>query len=188
MVYYKFIDDSSDSRKIQHETGILLLRKIISDKFGYEILENDIAIHERGKPYLPSFGNIHFSISHCRGLCCCIAGSDECGIDCEKIRDFRPNVIKRVFTASEQKWFDMVEAQDKPRFFFVLWTLKEAYGKYTGRGIADMRNISFSVQNGVLSSDKAQLDFFVYELDGYLLSICVKKGADPECSFGKRIY
>lgn len=188
MVYYRFIDDSSDTRKIQHETGILLLKKIMHEKFGCEITEKDISAHDGGKPYLSDRENVFFSISHCRGLCCCIAESTECGIDCEKIRDFRPNVVRRVFTASEVKWFDDLKSAEKPRFFFILWTLKEAYGKYTGRGIADMKNVSFSIENGILTSDKASLDFFVYEHDGYILSVCIDKGKTPQCTFGKRIY
>ncbi|MCI7767838.1 MAG: 4'-phosphopantetheinyl transferase superfamily protein [Oscillospiraceae bacterium] len=182
------MDIGSDSRKNQHETGIMLLQKIIYDKFGYEINEKDIAHQKLGKPYLPSHEEVRFSISHCRGLCCCIAGESKYGIDCENIRDFRPNVVKRVFTASEAKWFDSVEEQEKPRYFFIIWTLKEAFGKYTGMGIADMKNVSFSLENGILTSDKADLDFFVYEHDGYILSICVNKGEEPDCTFGNRIY
>ena len=188
MVDYRFIDDKADKRKIQHETGITLLQDIIYKKYGYEISENDIAAAEHGKPYLYEIKDVFFSISHCEGLCCCIVSSSECGIDCEKIRDFRPNVIKRVFTDDELKWFDGISSHEKPRFFFILWTLKESFGKYTGRGIADMKNVSFSFENGILSSDKPQLDFLVYEHDGYLLSVCVKKGEKPQCDFGKKIY
>ena len=188
MVDYRFIDDKAEKRKIQNEAGITLLHDIIRDKCGFEITESDIVRGEWGKPYLRENNEVYFSISHCDGLCSCIVCSSECGIDCEKIRDFRPNVIKRIFTANETKWFDRIDPHDKPRFFFILWTLKEAYGKYTGRGIADMKNVSFSFENGHLSSDKPGLDFFVYEYNGYLLSICVEKGVKPQCSFGNRIY
>lgn len=187
MVYYRFIDDSSSKRQIQHNSGFELLRGALRSEYGFDITESDIITAEKGKPYL--CGNkCFFSISHCDGLCCCIVNPCECGIDCEKIRNYRTNVVRRVLTETEKNWFDRLEANMKNRFFFILWTLKEAFGKYTGNGIADMKNVSFSIDNGVLSSDMPELDFFVYELDGYVLSICVKKGQSPHCHFGNRIY
>ena len=147
MVDYRFIDDKADKQKIQHETGLTLLQDIIRDKFGHEITESDIVRGKLGKPYMYGRKDVFFNISHCDGLCCCIVCSSECGIDCEMIGEFRPNVIKRVFTSDELEWFEKIDAHDKPRIFFILWTLKEAYGKYTGRGIADMKNVSFAFDN-----------------------------------------
>lgn len=188
MVYYRFIDDSRDKRQIQHHSGFELLKIGLRKEFGLDISESDIITAEKGKPYLLGNKNCFFSISHCDGLCCCIVSPCECGIDCESIRDFRPNVISRIFTSDEIMWFDSLDTKRKNRFFFILWTLKEAYGKFTGNGIADMKNVSFTFGNGILKSDKALLDFFVYEQNEYILSICVKKGQSPDCFFGNRIY
>lgn len=188
MLYYRFIDDSTNKREIQHNSGFELLKEGLLKEFGFDITESNIFTADNGKPYLNEVSDCFFSISHCDGMCCCIISSCECGIDCENIRDFRPNIIKRIFTDEEKKWFDSLDIALKSRYFFILWTLKEAYGKFTGNGIADMKNASFNFENGILKSDKALLDFFVYELDGYILSICVKKGQSPDCSFGNRIY
>lgn len=188
MVYYRFIDDSSNKRQIQHNSGFELLKENVYRKYGYDITDNDIFTAEKGKPYLRGYNNCFFSLSHCNGLCCCIVTHCECGIDCENIRGYRPNVIKRIFTNDEIMWFDSLEPNMKNRYFFILWTLKEAYGKFTGRGIADMKNVSFSIKNDALVSDKLHLDFFVYELDGYILSVCLEKGESPDCDFGNRIY
>ena len=188
MVYYRFIDDSSNKRQIQHNSGFILLKEGLLKEYGYNITESDIFTADKGKPYLRGRNDCFFSISHCDGLCCCIITSCECGIDCEKIRDYRPNVVRRIFTDSEQLWFGQLDPNDRNRFFFILWTLKESFGKFTGKGIADMKNVSFSIDNGVLKSDKSHLNFFVYEIDGYILSTCVKKGQSPNCTFGKRIY
>ena len=116
-----------------------------------------------------------------------MVSTEECGIDCEKIRKYRPNIISRVFTESEAEWFSTLPCPDTARYFFILWTLKEAYGKYTGKGIADMKNISFAIDKNVLKSDKPQLDFHVYEQDGYILSVCTKKGTPIRRTFGKQI-
>lgn len=188
MVNYRFIDDSSSKRQIQHNSGFELLKESLHKEFGLDISQDDIYSAESGKPYLRGSSSRFFSISHCDGLCCCIVSPCECGIDCENVREFRPNVIRRIFTDMEREFFDSLDPCMKNRFFFILWTLKEAYGKFTGKGIADMKNVTFSFKSGVLSSDKPEQDFFVYELDGYILSICVKKGQSPDCTFGKRIY
>lgn len=184
MIDFLYINDNENKRKIQHDAGIRLLEKIMREKYGRYISESDIIISENGKPHID---NCHFNISHCEGLCCCIVSSNECGIDCEKIRQYRPNIISRVFSESEAEWFSTLPCCDKNRFFFIFWTLKEAYGKYTGKGIADMKNISFAIDNNVLKSDKTQLDFYVYEQDGYILSVCTKKGTPMQCTFGKQI-
>ncbi len=193
MVYYRFINDKTDKRKIQHESGFSLLQDIMRERFGYDIIESDIIMDENGKPYLRGFDNIFFNISHCDGLCCAIVTiGNRCGIDCEKIRPFRENVCRRVFTDEERKMFDSLSAGEKNFFFFVLWTLKEAFGKFTGKGIADMKNISFSFGSGQLVSSCPELDFRVFQKEDYILSTCYEKSAadlqNTECSFGKRIY
>lgn len=188
MVKYRFIEDSFNKRQVQHNSGFKLLKECIYRKYGFNITENDIYSSENGKPYLRGIDNCFFSISHCDGLCCCIVNPFECGIDCEKIRDYRPNVIRRILTDTENAFFDSLAHEDKNRFFFILWTLKEAYGKFTGKGIADMKNVSFSFDNDVLSSNKTELDFFVYELNRYILSVCVMKGQSPDCTFGTKIF
>lgn len=189
MVYYKYVGTNVNKREIQHKTGFELLQKLMHNEYGSDIIESDITLDPNGKPCFAYYRNIFFNISHCDGLCCVIVIADgQCGIDCEKVRDYRPNVIRRVFTEDEAKWFDSLPHSDKKRFFFILWTLKEAYGKYTGKGIGDMKNVSFSFENNKLVSNKTQLDFYVYEDEGYIMSLCVNKSTAPDCFFGKRIY
>ena len=184
MIDFRYINDSVNKHQVQHDAGIKLLNEMLFETYGRVISESDIKKQENGKPYIDG---CHFSISHCEGLCCCMVSTEECGIDCERIREYRPNTISRVFTESESEWFSTLPCCDKGRYFFILWTLKEAYGKYTGKGIADMKNVSFAIDNSVLKSDKPQLDFYVYEQDGYILSVCTKKGAPIRCTFGKQI-
>ena len=184
MIDFLYIMDSENKRKIQHDAGIKLLSEMLFQAYGKKISESDIKKKENGKPYIDG---CNFSISHCDGLCCCMVSSEQCGIDCEKIREHRPNIISRVFTDNESEWFRALPRCDADRWFFILWTLKEAYGKYTGKGIADMKNVSFAIDDNVLKSDKPQLDFCVFEQDGYILSVCTKKGAPLQCAFGKRI-
>lgn len=188
MIYYKFIDDKVSKRDVQHKTGFELLQKAMREEYGLDIIESDITSDKNGKPCFLSYRDTFFNISHCDGLCCVIVSPDEpCGIDCELIREHRPNVINRVFNDDEAEWFGSLPCCDRDRYFYILWTLKEAYGKFTGKGIADMKNVSFALNNGVLTSNKPQLDFFVYNRDNYILSVCTKKGTPIRCTFGKQI-
>lgn len=77
------------------------------------------------------------SLSHSHGLSgCAISAKEGLGLDLEPLKR-RPNwqkVVRRWFTLSEQDWLlDRDSAED----FLKVWTLKEAWLKATGRGIAN---------------------------------------------------
>ena len=56
-----------------------------------------------GKPSLALFPDIHYNISHAEGIAACIVSDFECGIDCERVREYRPNVMKRAFSEKERE-------------------------------------------------------------------------------------
>lgn len=88
--------------------------------------------NERGKPICAHGPAI--SISHAGDhVACAVAASGEVGIDLEIIdlqRD-APRLARRFFAPAEADW---LETQPPDRFF-MLWVLKEAYGKATGDGV-----------------------------------------------------
>ena len=102
-----------------------------------------------GKPYFTEaeFEGIFFSRSDTKG-CKTIGFSDnEIGVDCENTKE-RPGIrfqaiAKRCFTEDELEYLDS-EAAGATERFFELWTAKEAYMKYTGKGFAEEFR-SFSV-------------------------------------------
>lgn len=77
----------------------------------------------------------HLSLSHSRGLAAVATGVRPLGIDIEpgQRKPDWARVSKRWFSAVEQEW--LFRAND-PFSFLKLWTLKEAWLKATGRGIA----------------------------------------------------
>lgn len=84
---------------------------------------------DHGKPYLAD-GQAYFSISH-SGEWVALAVSDrEIGVDLQVSSPIRPSVLRRCFTADEQ-----IMIGKDAGVFTRLWTQKEAYAKYTGRGI-----------------------------------------------------
>ncbi|GGC67812.1 hypothetical protein GCM10011362_15340 [Marinobacter halophilus] len=77
----------------------------------------------------------HLSLSHSKGLTAVAAGTQPLGIDIEPSQR-KPDwtgLAKRWFSAVEQEW--LFRAND-PFSFLKVWTLKEAWLKATGRGIA----------------------------------------------------
>lgn len=111
-------------------------------KLEYNISEPQEFIYsEKGKPYLKKYDDIFFCMSHCKNGVCCAVSDREVGIDIESIREIRPAIIKRV--CSDEECVLVKNAALPNREFIRLWTMKEAYLKFTGSGIGvDMCKIT----------------------------------------------
>lgn len=95
---------------------------------------------EQGRPYveLPAQTELHFNLAHTQGLVVlAVARMPEIGVDVER-DDTRANpaVARRYFSPAEVAALEALPAEEQPRRFRRLWTLKEAYLKATGAGIA----------------------------------------------------
>jgi len=94
---------------------------------------------EHGKPELESpslVSNIRFNLTHTEGLSACvIALNRSCGIDAENIH--RKNKLKavarRLFAKEELALLDDTNINQQ---FYYFWTLREAYVKALGAGLA----------------------------------------------------
>lgn len=129
MVYYTIFEGKSD-RFIEHKIAYELLKKCLFQQFG--ISDYTIKTGEFGKPYLLEYPDIKFNLSHCTNLAVCGISDKEIGADAELVRKYNPNAM-RIFSPNERR---LVETCLRPEYeFFRIWTLKEALGKYTGRGI-----------------------------------------------------
>ncbi|MEO1815977.1 MAG: 4'-phosphopantetheinyl transferase superfamily protein [Acetobacterium sp.] len=93
-----------------------------------------IAPGEDGKPMLSDYPDIHFNLSHSGHYVVCGLGVQAVGVDIQKME--RPNLklARRFFASSEADWLWALPAEQQIRGFYDLWTLKEAYMKYTGKG------------------------------------------------------
>lgn len=145
---YKPVSESPREINIQeHELGRQLLYTFLRDKRGIPLSPADISVTEKGKPYLPAYPEIHFNISHCNGLVVCAIDEESVGVDCERPGYFGEILIRKVLAASEQQLLAEKATTDQARqeWFFRLWTLKEAYVKWTGTGVdTDLTAFSFS--------------------------------------------
>jgi len=90
-----------------------------------------------------------FNISHTPGLVACVIGLDsDCGVDVERLHAPRnPQAIARkMFATGEQADLGKRTGSDYLERFFRYWTLREAYCKATGLGIARApKNFAFQI-------------------------------------------
>jgi 4'-phosphopantetheinyl transferase len=82
--------------------------------------------------------DLRFNLSHTEGLiACAVTVGREVGVDVEHIgRRLLHDVPGRFFAAREVVDLKSLPAADQPRVFFDYWTLKEAYIKARGFGLA----------------------------------------------------
>ena len=95
-----------------------------------------------------------FNVSHSHNLAVyAIALNRSVGIDLEYLRQI-PNVqqlAKRFFSPDESTIINTLDKEQQEEFFFRVWTIKEAYLKATGEGLAGLPNIavSFTQENAI---------------------------------------
>lgn len=88
-----------------------------------------------GKPYFPDRA-FDFSLSHAGSRVLCALSRRPVGCDLERFRTPNAALAERWFCPEEQVWLALARSpQEERERFFLLWTLKESYGKMTGEGI-----------------------------------------------------
>lgn len=160
---------TSDKYKRESTAAYSLLAEMLEYHFGISIKDVHIALNEYGKPFIAD-KNVFFNLSHSTGIVVCAVSNENIGVDVELIREAKPLIINKCFTARES------ESVITPRDFYRLWTLKEAYFKYIGTGInRSMADIEFvfdsgihCFENGVLSA----LTFKSFDIGEHVISLC----------------
>lgn len=154
--------------------------KTISKEFARSILSmylnvdgNDLVIFENnyGKPYLRDYPNVHYNISHTRGVIVCALSDKPVGVDIEKVKSFNSRIVGRFYTKNEQDYVYATQDGQEDRFTEI-WSKKEAYVKWLGLGLA-MHFDSFDVLS---IKDEA---IFITQLsnDNYI-SVCTFQSYD----------
>ena len=134
--------------------------------------------NEHGKPSLTEYPEINYNLSHANGIAVCLVSDTECGVDCEGVRPYRPNVVRRAFSDNEKLLIENVPNTERDLLFFRLWTLKEAYVKAIGIGISyPLNTVEFSFTGDKIISSVKDHYFRQYILrDGrFIVSVCEKK-------------
>lgn len=166
----------------KHEIARMLLKWKYEDIWGRELPE--IAVTETGKPYFVDAPG-YFSISYTGSLCCCALCDSPVGVDIERIRNVSYNAVKGVLSPAE--WMQYSISENPSETFMRFWTLKEAYCKFTGLGIAGTKlketefDCSGSEPSALFRND---LHFWCRKIDdeegGFVLSLCTDRLYRPE--------
>lgn len=141
---YKF-----ESDRQEYTAAHALLRTMLSRATGRPTAYWRYDNRERGKPRLEAnceADGLYFNISHTRGFVACAIAHAEVGIDVEAA-DRRVNfrIADRFFSPEETRLVNAAPYRHKARTFFRFWTLKEAFIKATGEGLArPLDSFSFS--------------------------------------------
>lgn len=159
----------------QHTHAHNLLRECLKPLNIAYCSDTSITKNKYGKPSLTEYPDIKYNISHADGISACMVSEHECGIDCENVREYRPNVMKRAFSDEEKNMIDSAPENQKNLLFFRLWTLKEAYIKAIGMGLSfPMKQANFSFDDNKISSNISDCRFKQYILNNgkFVISIC----------------
>ena len=102
-----------------------------------------------GKPRVHPEGRPRFNIAHSERLvACAVSGELEVGVDVEPIKR-KPGfeTAQAQFAETEQRWICSLPGSDQVDGFLRLWTLKEAFLKATGLGLAQpLHSFSFAFE------------------------------------------
>ncbi|MGN0702436.1 MAG: 4'-phosphopantetheinyl transferase family protein [Lentihominibacter sp.] len=128
-----------------------------------------------GKPYIN--GGPCFSVSHSGNLFACGISSDNIGIDIQHRRRVDTGSISRRYFTEEE----ISRVEEDSDWFFRIWARKEAFAKYTGRGLQQIM-----AKDGVL--DRRDVIFIDRMIgDDCFCSICAGKGStEYEIQFSGR--
>lgn len=118
------------------------------------------------------------SLSHSGDYVACVLSDRPVGVDIQKKEKVLSAVYERVFHPLERSVF----TEDD---FFILWTVKEAYGKITGQGISqDFRQLCLvpgsAKDRGTVQclGDGKKALYQTEVIEDYVLAVC-EKGEDP---------
>lgn len=177
MIYWRAMPENM-KRKEESAFARMLLRDALKKEYGIETLP-EIQADKFGKPFFTEFSDIHFNYSHTKNAAACVLSDREAGIDLERVRRYNEKTARRF--CSDREWNWLQDQKDMDSEWIRIWTRKEAYVKYLGRGIRmDLRCVdTFDIlrdnkqkQTGekAESADKIQMQSFFIE-DSWL-TVC----------------
>lgn len=149
-----------------HRAGLELLEKLYSRRTGEKM--PGISRGEWGKPYFEN-SPFYFSVTHTKRHAFCALAQGEIGIDAEEIdRKIDLRLAEKILSPKEYEAYE--NALDKPLALLTFWVLKEAYAKYTGKGL----------QGYPKDTDFSLSDERVYFHEGCILAIISDDKTKPE--------
>ncbi len=182
MIFYRTVDENLSPQEL-HRSTHALLANVMKRHYGIESFRLEYGEH--GKPYFAEYPDIHFNLSHCRGLIVCGISDSPVGVDAELIRSYNGKAANRIFSESELT--TLSESKTPDEYFFRIWTLKEALGKNIGTGLSSKFNkVSFSLCGEDVRCDCFGEKYFTQKIieKKWVVSICT----DNPCFINRNAF
>jgi len=151
-----------DADRTRYLASHALVRTVLSEYTGTDPAAWRFSTNEHGRPEIDrpkGLPPLRFNLTHTKGLCACVVtlGLD-CGIDAENLsrtHDLK-NIAERMFAAAELTALPGYDDDTYQHNFFYYWTLREAYCKALGVGLAgSTKDYYFEIGD----NDKAEIHF-----------------------------
>ncbi len=168
--YLKNIDKTRTQTSVYAH---LLVRLVATKVLGIKNSDLTFNIDKHGKPTLKNAPDFFFNISHSENLVACAFSNKNIGVDIEKISAEKPRISNKYFTLAEKVYLSGTQGSDDKtnNRFYEIWTKKEAYVKYIGKGLG------FGIDSFDVFSKELSGKFFYNEPDGFSLSVFCPQNA-----------
>lgn len=159
----------------------LLLQYYLQNNVG---IGNDIEYfyNEFGKPFLKKNPTLNFNISHSKDLVLCGFSDYTIGVDIEKVQKCKHDIVKRYFSKEEMEYIYAGGKNDYSNRFIEIWTLKESYIKFIGKGLhTDLSSFSVNMRKKkIIIKNKVQDDIILKSLKykDYFISMCLEEDSN----------
>lgn len=158
--------------------GDILARYGICNRSGKKNENIFFITNKYGKPLLSSDWGIHFNISHSGSWVTCAIGDYSIGVDVERVKPIGTELSKHFFTSEECGAILNENEDEREKYFYKLWTLKESYIKAEGKGLSIPLN-SFTINignNHIYAKVNSCISNYVFKQfsldDEHICSIC----------------
>ena len=153
------------------EYSTLEYLSLILDKY-YGFTEPvEMLFNAWGKPSIKN-STLMFNCSHSFGLLACAIADFEIGIDVQRVSKRKNGIVNHYFTKNEIKFLSSTVSE--PQNFTIIWTRKEAFGKWVGLGLTEeiLSKCTVSMKN-----------LRTFHFDDYYLSICCEGASRVDVNF-----
>lgn len=171
--------------KLRSLFGEVIVKNELSKNLNCRIEDLEFEKNKYGKLKLKGNDNIHFNISHSGDYVIVGISDTEIGVDIEIYKDAKHEIIdlaKRYYTKEEYDWILSFDEKDRIEAFYKIWTLKESYIKFEGKGLSiSLSSFGFIIENEDICLKKenklfSEIKFKNYDVENaYKMSVCYKE-------------
>lgn len=175
----------------------VIAKNELSKELNCDIEDIEFEKNKYGKLKLKEDRNIYFNISHSGDYAIVGISDSEVGIDIEIYKDAKHEIIdlaKRYYTEDEYNWILSFDESERIKAFYKIWTLKESYVKFAGKGLSiSLSSFTFTVDGNSIYLKKDEqifndVKFKTYDIeDSYMMSMCYKSLQSSENIYIKYI-